>query len=191
MPTPKNAHLWERDPHDWYVEPAWAAERLFDVETFVGYLHDPACGIGTIVKAAWNHRRQATGSDLVDRGCPGAEVLDFLHQRPEAGRYDNIVTNPPFKHARQFVELGIAQVSRKAAFLLPLAWLSGDRRSKWLEAMPLERVLVLTPRPSMPPGAVVVAGDSVGQGSTDFAWFIFNRQIERQPPTIGWLRREG
>jgi hypothetical protein len=49
-PRPKAAHLWERDAADFYIEPAWCAERLFAVEKFEGSVIDPACGLGTIVR---------------------------------------------------------------------------------------------------------------------------------------------
>ena len=48
----RESHLWERDPYDWYCEPAWVSERLFELEKFEGEVCDPACGIGTILKSA-------------------------------------------------------------------------------------------------------------------------------------------
>lgn len=30
----RNSHVFARDPHDWYLEPRWCSERLFDVEEF-------------------------------------------------------------------------------------------------------------------------------------------------------------
>jgi hypothetical protein len=47
----REAHLWERDPHDFYVEPAWCSERLFEAERFEGDVLDPACRIGRICVA--------------------------------------------------------------------------------------------------------------------------------------------
>jgi hypothetical protein len=39
-----DAHIWARNSHDWYVEPTWCSERLFQVEPFVGAIWEPACG---------------------------------------------------------------------------------------------------------------------------------------------------
>jgi len=72
--------------------------------------------------------------------------------------------------------------------LLPATWLLGDRRARWLETTPLVRVLFITPRPSMPPGAVIMAGQKPGNGTTDYAWFVWGRG-HVGGPQIGWLRR--
>ena len=67
---------------------------------FVGHVHDPAAGMGRIVEAARAHGLPATGADIVDRSF-GFMVQDFaLATEP----VDNIVTNPPFALARQFVD---------------------------------------------------------------------------------------
>jgi predicted RNA methylase len=56
--------------------------------------------MGRIVEAARAHGLPATGADIVDRSF-GFMVQDFaLATEP----VDNIVTNPPFALARQFVD---------------------------------------------------------------------------------------
>lgn len=45
----KAAHTWERDPLDWYQEPAVATELLLTVERVRWDVWDPACGGGNIV----------------------------------------------------------------------------------------------------------------------------------------------
>ena len=45
---PRRSHIFDRDDHDFYVEPAWCSERLFAVEPFAGLIWDPAAGSGTI-----------------------------------------------------------------------------------------------------------------------------------------------
>ena len=74
--APKAAGIWARDPNDWYVEPEWCSRRLFETEAFGGYVWDPACGGGNIVRSAISLGIEANGSDIVDRGFGG--VLDFL-----------------------------------------------------------------------------------------------------------------
>lgn len=183
----RKVHTWDRDPHDFYVDPIWCSERLFEEESFIGPVWDPACGTGRIVAAARAAGLSAIGTDIVARGFPGAEVVDFLTTK---GSIDNIVTNPPFKLAQKFVEHALRSVSRKAAFLLPLGWLNGDKRSRWLEDLPLQTVLIITPRPSMPPGELVAADIKPQNGRQDFAWYIFAQGYDGKPE-LGWLRREG
>jgi hypothetical protein len=127
----------------------------------------------------------AMGSDIVDRGLPGTIVRDFFDWREPVG---NIVSNPPFAIAERFVAHALTIARQQVAMLLPVIWLQGDRRSRWLETTPLERVLLITPRPSMPPGVAIMAGQKPGSGTKDYAWFIWSRGYTGTA-TIGWLRR--
>jgi hypothetical protein len=189
----RKAHIWAKDPHDWYVEPRWCSERLFALEKFEGEIHDPACGIGRIVKNAIIAGYEAAGSDIIAR--PGFEPLllcNFLDPNqydPIYPVFNNIVTNPPFRHAREFVELSLKRAERKVAMLLPVGWVLGDDRSRWLAATPLRRVLFLTPRPSMPPGDLIQAGMKPEGGRVDFAWYIWHRGYDGKPE-LGWCRRD-
>ena len=63
----REAHLWERDAHDFYVEPAWCSERLFEAERFEGDVLDPACGIGRICVAGRQSGLLMLGTDLIVR----------------------------------------------------------------------------------------------------------------------------
>jgi hypothetical protein len=96
----RESHLWARDPLDWYVEPSWLSERLFATVPFITEILDPACGCGRIVQAARRAHLSAMGADIVDRGLPGTIVSDFFEWREPVG---NIVCNPPFAVAEQFV----------------------------------------------------------------------------------------
>ena len=101
----------------------------------------------------------------------------------------NIVSNPPFGIAERFVARALQLAERKVAMLLPANWVQGDKRSRWLETTPLAKIWFLTPRPSMPPGPVIEAGVSPGNGTTDYAWFVWQRDYGGTPQ-IGWLRRD-
>lgn len=185
-PLPKSAHLWARHPEDWYVEPDWCSRRLFDVEAFSGLIYDPACGIGRIVNAALDAGYMAGAGDLVRRGPLTNEVCDFLKVRPRA---ENIVSNPPFGIADDFTKHALDIATEKVALLLPTKWMNSASRGKWLETTPLRRVWLLAPRPSMPPGPVIEAGEKPGNGTVDFAWFVWERGYGDQPE-LRWLRRD-
>ena len=77
----------------------------------------------------------------------------------------------------------------KIALLLPATWHLGDKRSRRLEELPLRRIWFLTPRPSMPPGAMILAGMKPGGGREDFAWYVFLRGYDGHPEAR-WLRRD-
>ena len=185
MKIPKLSHVWKREPHEHYCEPSWCSERLFAVERFAGPLLDPACGFGTIVNAARKAGIEASGSDLVNRGFPGVRVDDFLAQdwHPVA----SIVTNPPFKKSAEFA-VHACKLARKVAMIIPTTRLHAA--SGWLNALPLRCVWLMTPRPSMPPGYTIAAGEKPGGGTIDFSWVIFERGYSGQPE-LRWLHRDG
>jgi hypothetical protein len=167
---------WAREPDDWYIEEDWCDNRLFDVESFEGRIVDPACGSGRVIKAARAAGHDAEGFDLRRRPHFRHKVADFF----EASRpVPNFVSNAPFKFALAFVGHALTLATRKVAILLPPGWAQADWRSTWLERTPLRRIWLLTPRPSMPPGPFVFAtrapGERVGNGTTDYAWFVWEQ----------------
>lgn len=189
----RESSLWERETNDWYVEPSWCSQRLFEQEKFRGTVLDPACGGGNIVASAVAAGHDARGMDAVDRGC-GATIQDWLTY--EGPQVDNIVSNPPFAlcddrktKTHPFVAKCLDKALHKVALLLPANWVQGKARSRWLEQTPLQRVLFVTPRPSMPPGAVLAQGVKPGNGTTDYAWLIWNHHYDGAP-MLGWLHRD-
>lgn len=182
---------WVREPNDWYVEEEWCGRRLFEVEKFDGRVLDPACGMGRLVKAARAAGLDAEGSDLHRRENFRGKHCDFFAStKPVA----NIVSNPPFKFALAFITLSLALATRKVALLLPAGYVHADWRSGLLERTPLRCIWLLSPRPSMPPGHVTLAaresGMSIGNGSTDYAWLIWEQGYVG-PWETRVLRRDG
>jgi hypothetical protein len=171
----KLAHLWERDPHDWYVEPSECSAALFSMEYFEGVVWDPACGLGRIVAQARLAGLDAVGTDLVRRSSLCADSFDFLKRSFEP-EFCNIVMNPPFSLAEEFVReaLRITPTGGKVAAILPLVWVSGfSSKRDWLPNSPLKTLYPISPRPSMPPGKVVASGIKPGNGTKDFAWLVW------------------
>lgn len=197
----RESHLWDRHPEDWYVEPPWVSTRLFETEKFTGEIHDPCCGLGHICASALLFTNQVTGSDLVRRSPHCNWEIDWLKDdipdcdQPRPFVFDNIVGNPPFKlcddrraGTHPFVQRSLERSRRKCALLMPSNWIQGDQRSRWLEKTPLYRVYYISPRPSMPPGPAFLAGMKPGNGTTDYAWFVWLHGFEGRA-TTHWLRR--
>jgi len=179
--TVKQAHSWNRDIYDFYLEPEWCSKRLFDEELFVGNIADIACGTGRILDAAKAAGYETIGCDLVDRGARENHKFLSMDFRQAVFDIDNIVSNPPFKDAREFAEFTLRRAKKKIALLLPTIWLHGSARAKWLERTPLRRVLIMSPRPSMPPGEYVLSGQKVGGGTKDFSWFVWVQNYDGRP----------
>jgi hypothetical protein len=184
--TPIAAHSWEREAHEHYVEPFWCSERLFAEEKFEGPVWDPCCGFGRIPDSASRAGLPTLATDIVDRGYRQfAGPQDFL--KSACRSVPNIVCNPPFNIAGKFARHAIDLRSvRKVAMIFPTARLNA---AHWLRETPLARVWLMTPRPSMPPGHTITAGEKPGGGKMDFCWLVWVKGHDG-PAELRWLRRD-
>jgi hypothetical protein len=181
----RKSHIFLRDNYDHYVEPRWCSARLFDVEQFEGSIYDPCCGFGTIVISALEHGLAAAGSDIVNRGWDSSLTpSNFLNW---TRIYDNIVMNPPFDQAALFICHAVKHSTHKTAAIFPVRRLPA---AAWLQTLPLARVWLLTPRPSMPPGNYIRCGNKPGGGKVDFCWLIFDRTHHSKKIEMKWLHRD-
>lgn len=93
---------FERETHDYYATEPKATEWLMKLESFNPTILEPACGEGHIAKVLEKHGYKVIGQDLISRGY-GVGGIDFLTQFPVEQNVD-VITNPPYAMARQFVE---------------------------------------------------------------------------------------
>ena len=186
-PTPINAHTWQREANEHYVEPFWCSERLFAEEKFDGPIWDPCCGFGRIVDSARTAGLVAYGTDIVDRGYRHLTQQEDFFKRNTAPLMRNIVCNPPFNVAPLFALHALALDGiEKVAMIFPTARLNA---AHWLQGTPLARVWLMTPRPSMPPGHTITAGEKPGGGKMDFCWLVWAKGYFGDPH-LRWLRRD-
>jgi len=176
--------VFERHSHDWYVEPSWSVDRLFERVRFEGAIHDPACGGGNIPTVARRHGYVSTGGDIADRGFEGVELGDFLASTKTR---ENIVSNPPYVLAEKFVThaLRVIEGRGQVAMLVRLAFLEGQTRGRRLFGpTPPARVLIFSRRPSMPPGN---SHSEAKGGKTAYCWCVWEPGYLGEP-RLGWLR---
>lgn len=170
----------EREKDDFYPTPPEGTRALLAVENFDGPIWEPACGAGDMARVLSAAGYEVVATDLMDRGY-GQSHRDFLMEwEPVA---PNIVTNPPFKLAEQFVRHALALSSGKVAMLCRLAWLEGKGRRELFTGTPLARVWVFAGRLSMQRGALGKSGQG---GMLAFAWFVWEHG-HSGPPTLGWI----
>ena len=178
----------ERQEHDYYATEPKAVEFLLEKEKFFPYVWECACGEGHISKVLETHGYKVKNTDIIDRGYKGTEIQDFLEVRKEDidGDYSrDIITNPPYKYAKEFVEhaLEISLDSTKVAMFLKLTFLEGQARRKLFEKNPPARVYVFS-------GRVKCAknGDfeSVGSSAVAYAWFVWEKGYKGKPQ-IDWM----
>jgi hypothetical protein len=202
QPRPRNSHIFELDPYGHYVDEPWCSARLFETEDFGepgASVLDPACGWGTIPRAARDAGFTPFASDIIDRRDEPHSVLgdisfkcaNFLKDEPPIRAPWSVVCNPPFNHIQEFCERALDLATFKVAMLIPVRRLSAA--GKWLNRLPLQDVVFLSPRPSMPPASYLAAGNRPGNGREDFAWLIFSKATAATAggrPHTRWLYRD-
>ena len=147
-------------------------------------LLDPCTGFGRIAEAAKVAGYTVIAADIIDQGYPGCLVQDFLDRKPTP---PTVVGNPPFNAVEAFASHALELGARKVALLFPVARLNAAR---WLKELPLRRIWLLTPRPSIPPGYVIARGEKPGGGKTDFTWLIFERDTPARQRSTGCIATE-
>lgn len=93
-------------------------------------------------KALEAHGHGVVSTDLVYRGYGKQEAVDFL--KVEGGFDGDIITNPPYKYALEFVEkvLDMVKPGGKVAMFLKLQFLEGKGRKRFFLENPPKTVYV-------------------------------------------------
>ena len=174
----------ERQQNDFYIDPPFCTELLLGAVGFCGPVWDPCCGRGTIPEVFDRLGTRDNGiraSDLVDRGYPGTEIIDFFASRDSA---ENIVFNPPYAQAEAFIRHALDLASGVVAALVNLKFLASQgRRQRLFVPYPPVQILVLSRRPSMPPGG---SGLAAKGGTADYCWLLHQRG-HVGPTMMRWL----
>lgn len=174
----------ERESNDYYATEPKALELLLEQETFDKSVWECACGEGHLSKVLKAHGHKVFSTDLIDRGY-GIGGIDFLKWESEF--QGDIITNPPYKYALEFVEkaLEVIPEGHKVAMFLKLQFLEGKARRKFFEKSPPPRkVYVSTGRL-----CCAMNGDFDKYSKSNavtYAWFIWEKG-NTEAPIIKWF----
>lgn len=126
----------ERAEKDYYATEPAATDWLCRLEQFRGPILEPSCGEGHISEQLKAHSYDVVSRDLEDRGY-GEVGRDFLCPDIEPWSGD-IITNPPYAFAQEFVERALAMIEpgRKVAMFLKLTFLEGKKRREFFKNAP-------------------------------------------------------
>lgn len=178
-----------RQAEDWYVTPPECTTGILGVETFRQSIWEPACGDGAISEVLKEKGHKVLSTDLIDRGyISGKGGMDFLKTSINPGYSFDIVTNPPYKLAEQFIDHAHHLGAGKVAMLLRLAFLEGvGRRDRLFASRPPARVWVMSKRPTLWHGADPAGRKTTG-GATAYAWFVWEPVKPAAAATeLGWI----
>lgn len=176
------------DPDDFYSTDPRAALALLAVEPQLDQIWEPACGMGHLSKVFEMKGKLARASDLRDRGCMGAEQLDFLSYDQPC--YCDIATNPPYRIANEFVRhaIDLVQPGRFVCMFLQLSFLESQRRYELIfKHYPPCRIHVFSKRvKTTKQGNNELYG---GSGMKSFAWYVWQKGVVTEP-VIKWITEE-
>lgn len=172
------------EPNDYYATEPKAVELLLKLEEFSNSIWEPACGEGHISKVLEAHGYNVISSDLINRGH-GVGGVDFLSSEDAPVKCD-IITNPPYKRAKEFAEkaLEIIEQGHKVAMFLKLTFLEGKARKKLFEKYPPKTVYVSSSRLNCARN-----GDFKSYEDTKavaYAWFVWEKGYKGDT-TIKWF----
>jgi hypothetical protein len=175
----------DREDNDYYATPPEAVEMLLERESFIGDIWEPACGEGHISKVLERHGYNVLSSDLVNRGYGNLSV-DFLSINEKYIKYMvNIITNPPYKFAKEFVlkALEIIPDGYKIAMFLKLTFLESKSRRELFDKYPPKVLYVSSSRLECAKN-----GNFKKSGTTAIAygWYVWEKGFKGEP-VIRWF----
>lgn len=175
----------ERQNEDYYATDPIAAELLLSEETFNKNIWECACGEGHLANVFNRHGYNVRYSDIINR-CNN-EILDFLS--PENTHWDgDIITNPPYKFAKEFVEksLEIIPEGNKVAMFLKILFLEGKERKKLFQKYPPKIIYVSSSRILCAKNGDFQKMKDGGGSAVAYAWFIWEKGF-KDNTIVKWI----
>lgn len=175
-----------RADDDYYATDPKAVEELLKREKFSHYVWEPACGEGHISEVFKAHGYNVLSSDIIDRGYPGTQIVNFLGHIKNTRVYPrDIITNPPYKYAKEFVEqaLKLSVDSAKIAMFLKLTFLEGKARRELFSKAPPKYIYVFSGRVKCAKNGEF---DKTDSSAVAYAWFVWEKGFKGEPK-IRWI----
>ena len=162
-----------REENDFYATNPKAVKILLPILEKLGVsksIWECSCGQGHISKVLKENGYNVFSSDLIDRGY--GEVKDFLSQTEKFN--GDILTNPPFKLAENFVEKSMQLLNdgNKAIFLLKIQFLEGQKRKIMFDKGNLKYLIVNSERQQCSKDADFEKYKATTQC---YCWFVFEK----------------
>ena len=178
----------EREVNDYYATPSSAVEMLLELENFSKSIMEPACGQGHIAEVLKSHGYTVCATDLVNRGY-GIWGVDFFNINEPTDM--DIITNPPYSMAKEFVEhaMEIVTDGHKVAMFLKLTFLEGQGRRELFRKYPPKIVYVSTSRIGCAKNGEFKKdknGNLKADSAVAYCWYVWQKGFNGAP-TLKWF----
>ena len=177
-----NHAIGNREVNDYYATDPIAIDLLLKEETFNKNIWECACGEGHMSERLKENGFEVYSTDLVDRGYQD-EILDFLNSYVS---FDgDIITNPPYKYAQEFIEKSIDNVNEgnKVAMFLKLTFLESKKRKELFEKYPFKTLYVASGRISCAKNGDF---EEYPSSAVAYGWYVWEKGFKGDP-TIKWI----
>lgn len=179
----------EREVNDFYSTDPEALEIFLKALERDGFkLHNNiwecACGMGHLSEVLKKYNYDVYSTDLINRGYGEQYNVDFLDSFI-LNKSTDILTNPPYKYAKEFVEHALKLVNEGyyVVMFLKIQFLEGKDRRKLFNKYPPKYVYVNSARQ-----ICYINGDMSKKMSsaTCYCWFIWEKGFTGEP-IIRWI----
>ena len=177
----------ERETNDFYATDPHTLKIFLDALKRDGVslnkdIWEPACGMGHLSELLKSYGYDVYSSDLIDRGY-GEIGIDFL--KDNLLWHGDILTNPPYKYATQFVKQSLTDLKygNKCIMLLKIQFLEGQARRTLFKKYPPKYVYVNSARQTC-----YINGDMSKKMSSAscYCWFVWEKGYNGEP-IIRWI----
>ena len=165
----------EREKDDYYATEPKAIELLLREEKFDKDIWECAVGGGHLAEVLKQKGYRVLCSDIVNRGYDETAIIDFL--KTQERWVGDIITNPPYKYAKEFVEhaLEIITGGNKVAMFLKLTFLEGKARKAFFKKYPPKTIYVASGRLLCAKNAEFEKMRNSGGSAVAYAWYIWEK----------------
>lgn len=176
-----------RSKNDFYATPPLAVRQLLKVEKFNNNIWEPACGMCHISDVLEENGYNVRCSDIVDMKHRGVEILNFLEADCCNTWNGDIITNPPFKYANEFVQqaLNFVDNGSKVAMFLKIQFLEGAKRYKIFKENPPKIIYVASQRYGCSETGEFNSDGNIGSAIC-YCWYIWEKGFKGNP-IIKWI----
>ena len=172
----------EREKDDYYATDPIAIDKLLAVEKPNKNVWECACGAGHLSERLKERGYNVISTDIIDRGYPDTyKTVDFLSVSPGSTQYwadMDIITNPPYKFAKEFVlkALDILHFGCRCYMFLKLTFLEGKTRYKELfKKYPPRHIYVFSERILCAKNACFEQMKASGGSAVAYAWYVWEK----------------
>ena len=179
----------KRINNDFYATPKIAVDKLFlELEklniNLPKLIIEPSVGTGSIAYPFCEKGYGILGFDIVDRGFPNTNIIDWLTvSRPDFDELA-IVANFPYNKIQEHTEHSLS-ILKDGEYLIELAkiqFLEGKARRKMFNKNPPKYVLVFSERIK----CLADGKDDTTSSAICFCWYIFQKGFKGLPQ-IDWI----